>query len=178
MEDSYVRLAKLSVRRAVLNESIDNQKLEEIKGELPDSPRGVFVTLKKDGELRGCIGTYLPSTDSLVDEIIKNGSSAATEDPRFPPVTPDELEDISISVDVLSQPEVCEREDLDPKKFGILLEKGLQSGLLLPDLEGVETVDQQIRITKRKAGIPADDENFTIKRFTVERHHGEKPVGK
>ncbi|MBS3813181.1 AmmeMemoRadiSam system protein A [Candidatus Bipolaricaulota bacterium] len=178
MEDNYVRLAKLAVRRAVTGGEVDEGELEELRGALPESPRGVFVTLKKDGMLRGCIGTYHPSTDSLAGEILRNGSSAALDDPRFPSVSPDELEDISISVDVLSEPEECARDELNPNKYGILLEKGMRSGLLLPDLDGVESVDEQIDITKRKAGIPPGDENYTVKRFTVERHHGEKPVGK
>ncbi len=178
MEDNYVRLAKLAVRRAVTGGEIDEDQLEAISEGLPETPRGVFVTLKKGGTLRGCIGTYLPSTDSLVEEILKNGSSAALDDPRFPQVTPDELDDLSISVDVLSEPEECTEDDLDPDRYGILLKKGTRSGLLLPDLDGVETAEEQIDITKRKAGIPPDDENFTIKRFTVKRHGGEEPVGK
>jgi len=176
MEDNYVKLAKLSVRQAVLGKDVDG--IGELAEKLPQAPRGVFVTLKKNGNLRGCIGTYSPSTDSLANEIIQNGSSAALEDPRFPPVNPDELSEITVSVDVLSELEECEINDLDPQKYGILIEKGFKSGLLLPDLEGVDSVDEQIHITKRKAGIPPDDENFTIKRFTVERHQGEKPVGK
>jgi len=176
MEDNYVKLAKVSVRGAVLGN--DLKGVEGLVEDLPTSPRGVFVTLKRHGDLRGCIGTYFPSMDSLPGEIIKNAASAALEDPRFNRVSPDELDDLMISVDILSEPEECSRGDLNPEKYGVIVEKGYQSGLLLPDLDGVDTVEDQLRITKRKAGIPPGDENFSLKRFTVERHHGQSPVGK
>ncbi|NOX44744.1 MAG: AmmeMemoRadiSam system protein A [Caldiserica bacterium] len=140
--------------------------------ELPPELRrraGAFVSIKVDGALRGCIGTYLPTKDNLAEEIIAVAIKSATEDPRFPPVRPEELPALKISVDVLSEPEPCTEADLDPKRYGVIVEKGPRLGLLLPDLEGVDTVEEQLRIAKMKAGIPPD-EPCKIYRFTVERH--------
>jgi hypothetical protein len=131
---------------------------------------GVFVSLKKHGALRGCIGTFSPCTEHIVQETIANAVSAATRDPRFSPVTPGELADLVYSVDVLSPPErVLDVQDLDPKKYGIILQSGPRRGLLLPDLEGVDTVADQIRITRMKAGI-SPSEPVDIHRFTVTRY--------
>ncbi|NOZ26067.1 MAG: AmmeMemoRadiSam system protein A [Nitrospirae bacterium] len=133
---------------------------------------GVFVSLKKDGQLRGCIGTFAPTTASVAEEIIKNAIAAATQDPRFAPVEEEELESITYSVDVLSEPEpVTDPKELDPKLYGVIVVKGLQKGLLLPDLEGVDTVDEQLRIAKMKAGISPLDEECEIYRFRVKRYH-------
>jgi hypothetical protein len=177
MEDIHVKLAKKAVQKAVTGQ--EQEGIQELKESLPGESRGVFVTLKKSGgELRGCIGTYFPVTDTIGEEIVRNASSAALEDPRFSPVKPNELEDLIISVDVLTQPEECDIEDLDPEKYGLILEKGTRSGLLLPDLDGIDSVEQQLEVTKNKAGIPPRDENFVIKRFEVERHEGETPIGK
>lgn len=176
MENNYIKLAKKAVQKAVTGENPEG--IQDLKESLPDESRGVFVTLKKtSGELRGCIGTYTPVTESIGEEIIRNASSAALEDPRFSPVKPDELEELTISVDILSQPEVCEKDDLNPDKYGIIVEKGTRSGLLLPDLEGIDSVEEQLEVTKNKAGIPPSDRNFVIKRFKVERHEGETPIG-
>jgi MEMO1 family protein len=131
---------------------------------------GIFVSLKKQGELRGCIGTTAPTTPSIVDEIIQNAISAATRDPRFNPVTADELPDLTISVDVLGQPERVEsKNDLDPSRYGVIVRKGMRSGLLLPDLDGVDTVDEQWAIVCRKAGISPDSVE-SIERFRVTRY--------
>ena len=132
---------------------------------------GVFVCLKKGGELRGCIGTYLPSCDSVAAETIVNAISAATKDPRFQPVSEDELDKLTYSVDVLSCPEkVSSIAELDPRKYGIIVVSGFRRGLLLPDLEGVDTVEDQLRITKMKAGILPQEEveiyRFEVKRYT------------
>jgi len=176
MEDNHVKLAKKAVQKAVTGKELEG--IHELKESLPEEPRGTFVTLRRtSGELRGCIGTYTPVTESLGDEVIRNASSAALEDPRFSPVKPEELDELTLSVDVLSQPEVCEKEDLDPDNYGIILEKGTRSGLLLPDLDGIDSVEEQLKVTKNKAGIPPRDENFVIKRFEVERHEGETPIG-
>lgn len=130
---------------------------------------GAFVSIKKHGALRGCIGTYLPTRENLAAEIIANAVKAATQDPRFPPVRPEELPHLRISVDVLSPPEPCTEADLDPKRYGVIVEREGRLGLLLPDLEGVDTVEEQLRIAKMKAGIPPG-EPCKIYRFTVERH--------
>jgi hypothetical protein len=133
---------------------------------------GTFVSLHKKGKLRGCIGTYLPTQDNLANEIIKNAISAATQDPRFPPVDTSEIRDLEISVDVLSKPEpVKSQRELDPKKYGVIVSKGWQRGLLLPDLEGVDTVEQQLEIAKQKAGLGGTSvEQLEIQRFTVTRY--------
>ena len=131
---------------------------------------GVFVCLKKNGELRGCIGTYSACCDSIAMEIITNAISAATKDPRFPPVRADEIGDLTYSVDILSCPEKIKHiSELDPAKYGIIVESGFRRALLLPDLEGVETVEEQIRITKMKAGILPVEE-VDIYRFEVKRY--------
>ncbi|HYQ48669.1 MAG TPA: AmmeMemoRadiSam system protein A [Thermodesulfovibrionales bacterium] len=131
---------------------------------------GVFVSLKKRGNLRGCIGTFQPCTCSVAEEIIQNAIAAATQDPRFSAVTEDELGDISYSVDVLSPPEaIASIRDLDPKKYGVIVAQGMKRGLLLPDLEGVDTPEEQLRIAKTKAGIWSDDE-VQMFRFVVTRY--------
>lgn len=131
---------------------------------------GVFVCLKKHGDLRGCIGTFIPVCENVAVEIIKNAVSAATQDPRFSPVQESELNDLVYSVDVLSPPEeVKELKELDPKKYGVIVSCGNRKGLLLPDLEGVDTVEEQIRIAKIKAGI-TNNEDARIFRFEVRRY--------
>lgn len=131
---------------------------------------GVFVSIKKDGDLRGCIGTIEGVREDLASEIIENAISAAARDPRFPPVGPDELPRLSVSVDVLSAPEpVDSAEELDAKKYGVIVHAGRRRALLLPDLEGVNTPAEQIAICRRKGGIGPDEE-ITLERFTVTRH--------
>ena len=134
-----------------------------------------FVSLKirpgrtEEEQLRGCIGTIIPSYSSLHEEIVENTLAAAERDPRFMPVTPEELENISLSVDILSTPEpVSSLDMLDPRKFGVLVEKGGLRGVLLPDLEGIDTVEQQLSIAARKAGI-LSLERASLSRFTVRR---------
>ncbi len=131
---------------------------------------GVFVSIHKFGELRGCIGTFEPSESNVAEETMINAISSATRDPRFPPVSPDELKDISYKVDVLTTPEPVESQDrLDPRKYGVIVESGIRRGLLLPDLEGVDTVDHQIDICRQKVGI-APDEPIKLYRFEVKRY--------
>jgi AmmeMemoRadiSam system protein B/AmmeMemoRadiSam system protein A len=131
---------------------------------------GVFVSLHKFGQLRGCIGTFEPQKDNVAEETIANAISSATQDPRFPPVAPNELKDLTYNVDVLTKPEPIDSQDqLDPKKYGVIVECGLRRGLLLPDLEGVDSVDYQIEICRHKAGILAD-EPIKLYRFEVKRY--------
>jgi AmmeMemoRadiSam system protein A len=131
---------------------------------------GAFVSLKKRGELRGCIGTVEPACKNLAEEIIANAVSAAVNDPRFSPVRLEELDQLSISVDILTPLEkIGGPEELDPKKYGVLVRSGHRSGLLLPDLEGIDTVEEQIAIARRKAGI-APHEPVQLFRFSVTRH--------
>ena len=135
---------------------------------------GVFVSLHlPDGSLRGCIGTTQPTQPGIEDEIVRNAVSAATRDPRFYPLRADELEGLDISVDVLGEAEeVSGTDQLDPKRYGIIVQAGDgRQALLLPDLEGVDTVDQQVRITCRKGGIDPDRDTYRLFRFEVERHH-------
>jgi AmmeMemoRadiSam system protein A len=130
---------------------------------------GCFVSLKKKGVLRGCIGTILPRKPSLAEEIAENALAAAFEDPRFPPLEKKELDEVSISVDILSSPEaVSDLSLLDPKKFGVIVEKSVSRGVLLPDLEGVDTVEAQLSIAARKAGI-GDWRTASVRRFSVKR---------
>jgi len=131
---------------------------------------GVFVSIHKFGELRGCVGTIEPIKKNVADEIIANAVSSATRDPRFPPVAPIELKDLSYKVDVLTKPEpVASQDQLDHKKYGVIVEAGFKRGLLLPDLEGVDSVDYQIDVCRQKAGI-APDEPVKLYRFEVKRY--------
>ncbi len=154
------------VRRGVV---IPPPPPEEMTPEMRERA-GTFVSLKKHGELRGCIGTFLPVCDNVAEEVIRNAIAAATEDPRFPPVREEELEELDISVDVLSPPEpVSDISQLDPKRYGVIVESGWRRGLLLPDLEGVDTVEQQLAIAMAKAGI-SPGEPVKVYRFTVRRY--------
>lgn len=135
-----------------------------------DLQAGVFVSLKKGGRLRGCIGTVQPVRKNLAEEIAANVVKASRHDPRFPPVDREELPELTVSVDILGPMEHISNEgDLDPKKYGVLMRCGSRSGLLLPDLEGVDTVNEQLDIVRRKAGI-AQDEPVELYRFTVTRY--------
>jgi len=132
---------------------------------------GVFVSLHKHGALRGCIGTFQPACTNVAQEVIQNAISAATRDPRFPPVRANELDDLDISVDVLSPPEPIESmAELDPKRYGVIVQSGWRRGLLLPDLEGVDTAEYQVEIARRKAGI-GPHEPVQLYRFEVKRYH-------
>jgi len=144
----------------------------DLPEELLNRKAGAFVSLhRSDGSLRGCIGTFLPTRENLALEIRDNAIAAATRDPRFPPLTVDELDDTEVSVDILSKPEPVEDlSELDPKRYGVIVESGWKRGLLLPDLEGVNTIETQLEIAKRKAGI-YNFEKFKVYRFTVERYH-------
>ena len=168
-EDPYVRLARKTVEEYVAARK---------KPEVPDwatadmlkNRAGVFVSIHKDGKLRGCIGTFLPTRDSIAREIIDNAVSAATRDPRFDPIRPEELRWLEINVDVLSAPEkIRGTEELDVKKYGVIVSSGSRRGLLLPDLDGVDTVEEQVSIARRKGGI-RENEPVTLERFEVVRH--------
>ena len=129
------------------------------------------MTIKKDGNLRGCIGTIYPVCPTLAQEIINNAVSAGTRDPRFNPVKPSELDELVYSVDVLGETEdIDSPSELDVKRYGVIVSKGYRKGLLLPNLEGVDTVEEQISIARQKAGISAD-EPVKLQRFEVVRHY-------
>jgi len=169
-EDEFVKLAKKSIEYFMeKGEKLDlPENLAE--NDFYNKKAGAFVSLKKDGDLRGCIGTIFPVKDSLGKEIIENAVSAAFRDPRFYPVKKDELEEIEYSVDVLEKPvKVKDINELDPKLYGVIVTKGSRKGVLLPNLEGVDTVDKQLDIVLRKAGI-SKEENYTLEKFKVIRH--------
>lgn len=131
---------------------------------------GAFVSLKVGGALRGCVGTVEPTQPSVAEEVIFNAVRSASEDPRFPPVAPQELPALSYTVDLLTSPEpVAGLEELDPQRYGVIVSNGGRRGLLLPAIEGVETVEQQLAIARLKAGL-APEEPAELYRFEVERY--------
>lgn len=168
--DPIVALARASVERFVMT-GMMLEVPEDAPLELLHHRAGAFVSLHERGELRGCIGTIGPTQPDLAREIIRNGVLAASEDPRFPPVSSDELDYLDYSVDVLEEPEpAAGLDDLDVREYGVIVSKGWRRGLLLPNLEGVDTVEQQVAIAKRKAGIGWDERDIELERFRVERH--------
>lgn len=164
----YVKLARES-----LNYYFKYKRLMIASNDLPremlEERHGVFVSLKKFGQLRGCIGTIFPTTDCVANEIIRNAIQAAIADPRFLEVTEDELVDIDISVDVLTNPIKAIKEELNPKIYGVIVSKGQNRGLLLPDLEGVDTVEEQLNIACQKGGINPNSD-YNIEKFEVIRY--------
>ena len=172
-EDAFVRLARASAESYVLHRKVLKLKdvsPEDLPGELTKNRAGAFVSIHKHGKLRGCIGTILPTRDSLAEEIIFNAVSASTQDPRFDPITPEELPWLEINVDVLGDPEPIDSPaQLDVKRYGVIVTCGRRRGLLLPDLEGVDTPEQQVSIARQKGGIREKDP-YTLERFEVVRH--------
>jgi AmmeMemoRadiSam system protein A len=165
-----VALAKNTVELYIRERKVLTVPDEDLTPEMRQTA-GVFISLKVQGMLRGCIGTFQPCEPDIAHEIIRNAISAATCDPRFSPVREDELENIQYSVDVLTAPEqVKDRGDLDPKRYGVIVQAGGRRGLLLPDLDGVDSVEEQVGIAMQKAGIPAGTP-VTLFRFEVRRYH-------
>ena len=164
--DAVVKLARDTVEGYVREKATPQPK--ELTPEMR-ARAGVFVSLHKHGELRGCIGTFEPTQANVAEEIMANAVSSATRDPRFPPVAPSELDDLEYSVDILTQPEpVQDKSQLDARRYGVIVESGFRRGLLLPDLEGVDSVERQIEICRLKAGI-SPDEAVKLYRFEVKR---------
>ncbi len=171
MEQAHHPLVQLA-REAIKNYLENGQVLntpERLTDEMKEQ-QGVFVSLKLHGMLRGCIGTFEPSTSCVAEEVIHNAISSAVKDPRFLPITLSELSDTVISVDVLASPEpVKSVSDLDTLRYGVIVKSGVKRGLLLPAIEGIDTVEEQIKIAKRKAGIgagePVDLFRFEVKRY-------------
>lgn len=168
-EDAYVRLA-----RKTIEEYIRTGKKIKVPEDLPEEMyrdrSGVFVSIKENGNLRGCIGTIGAVQNSIAEEIIENAISASTRDPRFAPIEQDELHLLTISVDVLGKmQQIGSPSELDVKRYGVVVTKGYKRGLLLPNLEGVDTVEEQIAIAKSKAGI-GEKEEVQLERFEVVRH--------
>ena len=169
-EDPWVRLARLSLETFVRTGQRLHTLPEGLPQELTERTAGAFVSLHAHGQLRGCIGTTGPTTASVAWEIVQNAVSAGTRDPRFPPVGKEELDSLEYSVDVLGEPEpISSPAQLEVKKYGVIVSCGDRRGLLLPDLDGVDTVERQIDIARQKGGISAW-ETYTLERFEVVRH--------
>ena len=168
-ENPYQSLARKSLEYFVRT----GEELEVPRGlpsELTDNKAGVFVSIYKNDRLRGCVGTIAPTKESVACEIIRNAISAGIYDHRFDEVVEQELDELTYSVDVLSPPEdISDISELDVKKYGVIVSKGMKRGLLLPDLEGIDTVEEQVAIAKRKAGI-SEDQQVKLERFLVTRH--------
>ena len=191
-EDLYVRLARAGVESAVRRKKqLSSREIrtfmeEQAKGtdrtgenpdpncerEILERRAGVFVSIHKNGRLRGCIGTISPTCSSIAQEIAQNAVSASTRDPRFPAIRPSELDQLEITVDVLGDTEkISSPDELDVKRYGVIVSKGRRRGLLLPNLDGVDTVEEQISIALQKAGLDTDEENYQLERFEVVRHY-------
>jgi len=171
-----VKLAKLAVEEYIGEEKIISPP-RDFPSEFLIKKSGTFVTIEKDKKLRGCIGTYLPTQDNIAEEVIQNAISAATKDPRFFPITKEELPELSYVVYILHPPElVNDISKLDPKKYGVIVKtipkegEMQKSALLLPDLEGVETVEDQLSIACQKGGIDPATEEMVIYRFKVNKY--------
>ncbi|MBO4913953.1 MAG: AmmeMemoRadiSam system protein A [Oscillospiraceae bacterium] len=169
-EDPWVKLARLSLETYIKT----GRELRELPDGLPEQLEleraGAFVSLHVGDALRGCIGTIAPTERSVAWEIVRNAVSAGTRDPRFPPVSASELDSLEYSVDVLGKPEpIVSPSQLDVKRYGVIVSCGMRRGLLLPDLDGVDTVERQIEIARQKGGIGAL-EHYTLERFEVIRH--------
>ena len=165
-EDEIVSLARRSIEACIQAVQGPDARLEEAAY---PARAGVFVSLHRQGQLRGCIGTIAPTEATLAQEVIRNAIQAATQDPRFSPLRADELRDLDVKVDVLHPPEGCELSDLDPGRFGVIVTSGGRRGLLLPDLEGVDDVASQVSIAMQKAGI-APGLPCSLQRFRVDRY--------
>ena len=182
-----VSLAKEAVEKYIKEKKVARPSIDLPK-EFLEEKSGVFVTIEKDGELRGCIGTYLSTKENIAEEVIYNAIAAATEDYRFGMVEERELPFLSYAVYILSVPEpVKDIKELNPQKYGIIVKTlpilpskqsdvlfngspSIKTGLLLPDLEGVDTIEKQIAIASQKAGINPLEEKIVIYRFTVEKY--------
>ncbi len=167
--DAYVKLARASVESWVR----DRKQIsvpEDLPAEMLTKRAGTFVSLHENGRLRGCIGTIASTQNNIAEEIVQNAISACSRDPRFSPVRADELASLEISVDVLGEMEtIASPAQLDVKRYGVVVSHGYKRGLLLPNLDGVDTVEEQIRIARQKGGI-REDEPYSLQRFEVVRH--------
>lgn len=183
-EDLYVRLARAGVESAVCSHRrLPEKEMRDLIGRSGEKEKdaasdllrrraGVFVSIHKDGRLRGCIGTIEATCGSIAEEIAQNAVSASTRDPRFPAIRPAELDSLEITVDVLGETEkISSPAELDVRRYGVIVSKGRRRGLLLPNLEGVDTVEEQISIALQKAGLAADEERYELERFEVVRHY-------
>ena len=169
-EDSWVKLARLSLETFVKTGKHLERLSNGLPAEMTCQTAGAFVSLHAHGQLWGYIGTTGPTTESVARESVQNAVSACARDPRFIPVGIGELGSLEYSVDVLGQPEsISSPDQLDVKKYGGIVSCGGRRGLLLPDLEGMDTMEQQIDIARQKGGISAR-EKYTLERFEVVWH--------
>ncbi|MFC1617917.1 AmmeMemoRadiSam system protein A [Patescibacteria group bacterium] len=171
--NAYTKLAREAIKKKLTaNEIIIAPS--DLSADLTSKKSGVFVTLEtsKDKKLRGCIGTFLPSKDSIAEEIIHNAIAAATEDYRFEPITADELSDLTVAVSLLHKPEQIKSiEKLDVNKYGVIVKTADgRSGLLLPDIPSVKSPTEQISIAAQKGGIDIAKDNVYLYRFLVDKH--------
>lgn len=167
--DPYIKLAKDTIEHYLKSGKIMSAS-KKLPVKMLTNKAGVFVSLHRQGQLRGCIGTLQPTTENIANEIIQNSLSAALEDPRFQQLRKEELADLEISVDILNTAELIkDKTELDIKKYGIICQFGYKKGVLLPDIDGINSVEEQIDIACQKAGI-SKNEDFAIYKFTVERH--------
>ncbi len=171
----YTHIALEVIREFLKGGNPENLLLDNVPEELFEIRRGCFVSLHlMSGKLRGCIGTIEPVEESLYKEIVRNAIASASRDSRFSSVEIEELDDIEISVDVLSEPElVNSKEELDSEKYGLIISSGkYYRGILLPGLEGIDSVEQQINIVKKKAGLEnSANNNLEFYRFTSNRYY-------
>jgi AmmeMemoRadiSam system protein A len=170
-EDAYVKLARITLETYVREHRIIKvSEVEDLPDEMLKGRAGTFVSIKKCDQLRGCIGTIVPTRKNIAEEIIYNAISSGTRDPRFDPVEDDELDQLVYSVDVLKEPEpIKTMDELDVIKYGVIVRAGNRSGLLLPNLDGVDTPESQVSIALQKAGI-RPNEKYEMERFEVIRH--------
>jgi len=166
-ESEIVCLARRTIEGVVRSGTLD--AAPSLTGEQYPWRAGAFVSLHRDGMLRGCIGTIQPTRPTLAEEVAANAIQAALHDPRFRPLAEPELADLDVKVDVLQPPESCTLSDLDPSRYGVIVTNGGRRGLLLPDLEGVDDVATQVSIAMQKAGI-SPGESCEIERFRVDRY--------
>jgi AmmeMemoRadiSam system protein A len=169
----YVDLAKKAVETYIKEKKVIISSSSLYDKDLFNKRAGVFVTIKKNGSLRGCIGTIFPTKENLFEEIVSNAIASATNDYRFEPIKESELESLSYTVYILNRPQMVNNlQELNPKKFGVII-KAVdtdKTGVLLPDLEGVETIEDQLNIALKKAGINPLKEKFVIFKFETEKY--------
>ena len=169
-EDPYVRLARKSLEQYILYGKVIDIYNENLLKDMIENQAGVFVIIKQDAQLRGCLGTTEPIRKNIAEEIVYNAIGAGTRDPRFFPVKREELDSLKYCVDVIKEPEPVQSIDqLDVKRYGIIVSCDLRTGILLPNLEGINTPKEQVSIALEKAGI-REVEPYSIKRFEVIRH--------
>jgi AmmeMemoRadiSam system protein A len=165
-----VQLARAAIEAYVCDGHI--LRPDEAPAPIEGQPAGVFVTIHtgSTGELRGCIGTIEPCESELARETIQNAISAATQDPRFPPIRSRELADLEIDVSVLHPAEpISSPAELDPRQYGVIVRRGTRQGLLLPDIPGIDDAETQVAIARQKAWIGAKD-SVTLFRFKVDKY--------